>query len=181
MGSGKRLTEYEKGQIDVRRDNGQGYKKIAKALNRSSSAVAKYLNGKTGQTKSTGRPKKLSERQERQIIKKASNSFKSLSKIKNELKLNVGKTTVWNTIKKSNVIVRRKLMKAPALTDDHKIRRLKFAKENMATDWSKVNHLNFNFKNLSIFRSFGVTKRSLIWMVRMDATLIGTTCVRNDW
>jgi transposase len=150
MGAGKQLTEYEKGQIDARRANGDSFGDIADALDRSKSAIIRYVNGNTGQTKSKGRPKKLNTRQERQIINKASNSFKSLSKIKSELKLNVGKTTVWNTIKKSKVIVRRKLMKAPALNDDYKVRRLSFAKNNMATDWSKVKIFFLDFK-LSTF------------------------------
>jgi transposase len=138
MGKGKRLSEYEKGQIDARRAKGDGYRKIAKALGRSKTAVEQYVNGKTGQTKSTGRPKKLSRLQELRIVGKASNSFKSLSKIKYELKLNVSKWTIWRVLKKSKFIVRRKLKKVPRLTDDHKLRRLNFAKENMATDWKKV-------------------------------------------
>ena len=139
MGKGKRLTEYEKGKIDAFWSKGDGYKKIGKALSRAPSAIFNYINGKTGQTKSTGRPKKLTMQQEVQIINMASNSTKSLSQIKRKLKLNVSKMTVWNVLKRSKFIVRRKMRKAPNLTDNHKVRRLEFAKENMATDWKKVN------------------------------------------
>jgi transposase len=138
MGRGKKLSEYKKGQIDARRTNGDSYDKIAKSLKRSKSAIHDYVNGKTGQTKSTGRPKKLSKPEERKIIKQASNSFKSLSRIKSVLKLKVHKSTIWRTLKRSKVIVRRKLKKAPKLTDNHKVRRLEFAKDNMATDWNEV-------------------------------------------
>lgn len=138
MGHGKRLSDYEKGQIDARLANGDSYSKIGKALNRSKAAISAYVNDKTGQTKSTGRPRKLNKKQEDQIVKKASNSFKSLSKIKRRLKLKVSRVTVWRTIKRSKFIVRRKLKKAPKLTNDHKLRRLNFARENMSTDWNKV-------------------------------------------
>jgi len=67
MGSGKRLTEYEKGQIDAFRSKEDGYLKIANALNRSVTAVANYVKGKTGQATSKGRPKKLTMQQEVQI------------------------------------------------------------------------------------------------------------------
>ena len=95
MSSGKRLTEYEKDQIDAFRSKEDGYLKIANALNRSVTAVANYVKGKTGQTTSKGRPKKLTMQQEVQIVNKASNSLKSLSKIKRELKLKVSKWTIW--------------------------------------------------------------------------------------
>ena len=109
---------------------GERYDKIAKALKRSKGAIHNYISGKPGKTKSTGRPKKLSKSQEQKIANKASNSFKSLSTIKKELKLNVSKWTVWRAIKRSKFIVRWKMRKIPRLTDDHKVRRLNFAKEN---------------------------------------------------
>ncbi len=124
MGSGKRLTDYEKGQIDAFRSKGDGYRKIGKALKRSVGAISNYVNGKTGQTKSSGRPKKLTMQQEVRIIEMASNSTKSLSTIKKQLKLNVDKKTIWNVLKRSKFIVRRKMRKAPNMTDNHKVRRL---------------------------------------------------------
>jgi len=181
MGKGKRLSEYEKGQIDALRAKGDGYQKIGKALNRSKSAIYDYVNSKTGQTKSTGRPKKLSRLQELQIVGKASNSFKSLSQIKRELNLNVSKWTIWRTLKKSKFIVRRKLKKVPRLTDDHKVRRLNFAKENMATDWNKVRQLSSKASISFIFRLSSAMRRNSIWMVRTAAILIGMTCERNLW
>lgn len=149
MGSGKRITEYEKGQIDARLANGDSYGDIARALNRAKSAIYNYANGKTGQTMNKGRPKKLTIQQEVQIVKKASNSTKSLATIKKELKLNVSKMTIWNVLKRSKFIVRRKMRKIPKLTDDHKARRLEFARNNMATNWDKVRMdlLSFKFLN----------------------------------
>jgi hypothetical protein len=87
--------------------------------------------------------------QEVQIVKKASNSTKSLATIKKELKLNVSKMTIWNVLKRSKFIVRRKMRKIPQLTDDHKARRLEFARNNMATNWDKVRMdlLSFKFLN----------------------------------
>ena len=68
--------------------------------------------------------------QEAQIINMASNSTKSLSQIKRKLKLTVSKMMIWRALKGSKFIVRRKMWKAPNLTNDHKVRRLNFAKEN---------------------------------------------------
>ena len=124
----KALSDYEKGQIDARRDKGDSFGKIGNELGRSKSAVLRYVNGKTGQTKSKGHPKKLTVQQEIQIVNKASNSTKSLSKIKREHKLKVTKMTIWNVLKRSKFIVRRKMRKAPYLTDNHKVRRLDFVK-----------------------------------------------------
>ena len=180
MGSGKKLTEYEKGQIDARRANGDGYLKIGTALGRSTTAIANYVKGKTGQTKSTGRPKVLTMQQEVQIVNKASNSTKSLSKIKRELKLNVSKMTIWRVLKRSKFIVRRKMRKSPNLTDNHKVRRLEFAKENMATDWKKVNIVCWvlNFWN---FRWSSATRKSSTWTVRTAAIHTGMICERRSW
>lgn len=138
MGAGKALSEYEKGQIDGYRDNGWGYKRIAKSLNRSATAIANYINGKNKQTNNAGRPKKLTMQQEIRIVNMASNSTKSLSKMKKKLKLDVSKMTIWRVLKRSKFIVRRKMRKAPRLTDDHKVRRLNFARDNMATNWKEV-------------------------------------------
>jgi transposase len=145
MPRGTELTDYEKGQIDARRANGHGYGTIAEALGRSKDAIQNYVTGRFnyGQKRRSGRAKKLIKRDERAIGRAASNSTKSVNDIKREIGTEASKTTVWRAIKRNPVIVRAKMMKTPKLTSEHKTRRLNFAKENMARDWSKVSPGDF--------------------------------------
>lgn len=96
MPRGKKLTEYEKGQIDAFRAEGKGYKAIAKELGRSTSGIKHYVlkHNDYGTKKRSGRPKKLTRRDERAIGRAASNSTKSTAEIKSDLNLNVSKRTV---------------------------------------------------------------------------------------
>ena len=96
MGRAKNLTEREKNQIDTFRECGKGYSEIARRLKRSVSAVYSYVTGyrNHGQTKSTGRPRKLSKRAECAIGRLASNSLKSAVDIKRESNLNTSRDTV---------------------------------------------------------------------------------------
>jgi transposase len=145
MPRAKQLTDYEKGQIDARQSKGDGYGTIAKALGRSKSGVRNYLTKRDGygQKKRSGRHKKLSKRDERAIGRSASNSTKSAAKIKSELNLNVSRETVRKAIHHNPNIVRAKMMKAPKLNEEHKRRRLDFARKNMARDWNKVSPNDF--------------------------------------
>jgi transposase len=140
MMKGKQLADYEKGQIDAYRANGDGYGTIAKAVGRSKGAVQNYVTKRRGygKKKSSGRPKKLSKRDERAIGRAASNSNKSTTDIKRELNLDVCRETVRLAIKRNLNIVRAKMMKAPKMNAGHKAARLKFARQNMARDWIKV-------------------------------------------
>ena len=136
----KRLTDYEKGRIDELRAAGKGYSEIARQLKRSEGAVRHYVTGyrNYGQTVSSGRPRKLSRRDERAIGRAASNSFKSAANIKRELDLDVSKNTVLRAIRRTPFIKRAKLLKVPKLTLKHKTRRVEFARANMSRDWSRV-------------------------------------------
>jgi transposase len=75
MSKGKRLTEYERGQIDAFRSNGAKLKEIAQRLKRSTTVIHNYL--KSGQNYGLkgkrGRKKKLNDRVKRNIIRLASN------------------------------------------------------------------------------------------------------------
>lgn len=145
MPRAKELTDYEKGQIDAYRTEGKGYGEIAKQLGRSRGAVQDYVTKRRGygQKKRSGRPKKLSKRDERQIGRAASNSFKSTATIKRGLNFDVSRETVRKAIQRNPNIVRAKIIKVPKLKDVHKQRRLEFARQNMARDWSKVSFETF--------------------------------------
>ena len=90
--------------------------------------------------KKIGRPKKLSERDKRSILRVASNAALSYNQIKSKSGVNCSRSTVRRIIKSSKNIVRRKFKKIPPLTKKHKDNRLTFAREYMAwtNEWKKV-------------------------------------------
>jgi hypothetical protein len=91
-----------------------------------------------GKSKRSGRKPSLSKRDQRQIIRLASNSTRTCRQIAAELGLKVSRETIRRVINKSKFICPSKMKKAPQLNSIHKYQRRKFARENMSLDWSKV-------------------------------------------
>ncbi|CAI5442827.1 unnamed protein product [Caenorhabditis angaria] len=141
MSRGSHLTKEEQAQIRAFKIAGWSNRMISSKLKRSLNCINQFVNNPDHyeRMKNTGAPKKLTERDKRGIVRLASNTMKSCNDIKNELGLNISKTTVWRAIDQSPEIVRAKLVPAPRLTLRHKDNRLTFAKANMATDWDKDN------------------------------------------
>lgn len=121
-----------------------GYKMraIARHLNRSVGVVKNYLSNPDnyGTKHSPGRPKVLSERDERKILRLASNSYCSVKKIRAQSGVAASKWTVWRTISRSRNILRVKALAAPKLDDEHKMRRVRWAELRIRerTDWTSV-------------------------------------------
>ncbi|CAI5442152.1 unnamed protein product [Caenorhabditis angaria] len=140
MSRGSHLTKEEQAQIRAFKIAGWSNRMISSKLKRSLNCINQFINNPDHyeRMKNTGAPKKLTERDKRGIVRLASNTMKSCNDIKNELGLNISKTTVWRAIDQSPEIVRAKLVPAPRLTLRHKDNRLTFAKANMATDWDKI-------------------------------------------
>lgn len=140
MGKRKQLTEHEKGQIDAFFCEGIAKKEIARRLGRSPRVVRNYLQNPSryGVKKSPGRPKKLSNRQCRGIIKAASNSTITLNRIRQENDLEVSKSTISRVLKRSPHIVRAKMNVAPRLKPQHITNRLEFARKHMDRNWEPV-------------------------------------------
>jgi transposase len=168
MPKGKRLTMYERGKIDAKREQGMNMSEIAISLHRSVNAVKHYLENpaKYGQKTRAGRPAKLSEADKRQIIRHASNSTTSVMEIKRALNIDASKTTIWKAMKASGVLQHRKLKKMPRLKAAHKQARLDQPQLWLESgfDWEKV-----------VFP----TRKSLILMVLMVLRIIGTICGRR--
>ena len=143
MAKGSRLSDMEKGRILALRQQGLGIREIAREIERSHCVVGSFLKDpRTYGTKKTGgRKKKLSPRDERRIIMKASNSLKSSTQIKTECDLHVSQNTVLRVLRRSKIITRQRLKSAPRLLDRHKKDRLRFARANMQRDWEKVTFL----------------------------------------
>ena len=75
MGRGRKLTEYEKGQIDTLKSRNAFSLEIARHIKRSDFVVNNYLKNKDtfGSNKSTGRPQSLTLLARRRLIRSAAN------------------------------------------------------------------------------------------------------------
>ena len=133
MPKGKLLNSTEKGIITRLKGEGNSNRNIAKTIGRSRTIVDNFIKGNK---KKIGRPKKLSEREKRSILRVASNAALSYNQIKSKSGVNCSRSTVKRIIKSSKKIVRRKFKKIPPLPKNHKDNRLTFAREHMP--WKKV-------------------------------------------
>uniref|UniRef100_A0A8R1HVG9 HTH_Tnp_Tc3_1 domain-containing protein n=1 Tax=Caenorhabditis japonica TaxID=281687 RepID=A0A8R1HVG9_CAEJA len=115
---------------------------MSRLVKKSRSSIRRYLSDPVnyGQKhkKNSGRKRKVTSRDERNVIRTASNSPKNLNEIKAELGLEVCKQTVHNVIKRSGVIIRQKMMKVAKLSDRHKEKRMDFVMVNLATKWENI-------------------------------------------
>jgi transposase len=142
---GTYLNDIEKGQILAHHEHGLGMREIGRKIGRSDKVVASFLKNpeEYGTKKSGGPKKKLTPRDERRILNAASNSFKSISNIRDECGVTVSRATVGRVLQNSPNIVNQHLQSAPRLLPRHKEARLEFARENMQQDWSKVTFCNY--------------------------------------
>lgn len=140
MGRAKQLNATEKASIDALAEAGLSLRAIARQLGRSRHVVRNYrLNPASyGIKKRRVLPRKLSSRAQRRICSLVSNSRTSVAAIKRTLDLDVHRTTVWRFVKQIRHIERCRVKRAPALTNLHKMKRLEFARSNMARDWNLV-------------------------------------------
>uniref|UniRef100_A0A915EKS9 Tc3 transposase DNA binding domain-containing protein n=1 Tax=Ditylenchus dipsaci TaxID=166011 RepID=A0A915EKS9_9BILA len=97
MPRGPELTEYEKNQIDALRAEDISYREIGRRLNRSEHFIRHYCTDPEAYNinrHNAGRHPVLSERDKRHILREASNSETSCEKIRQNLNLNVDRTTI---------------------------------------------------------------------------------------
>lgn len=152
MGRGKALSVAEKSKIDVLQEEGYSGRNIGTKIGRSCNVVNSYLKDKENYG---GRMKgktfrATTERENRLIIKEASNAAISAVKIANRVGCSASISTVRRVIKKCPYLRRRKMIKKPLLNAKHRERRLIFAKEVMSWSekWRKViftDEKKFNF------------------------------------
>lgn len=140
MPRGLSLNDIEKGKILAFKEEGLTISEISRKINRSRRVIQNFLKNPDlyGKKKRRGRKRKLSSREERKILRSASNSDQSCSKMTALVETKVSKTTVWRTLRRSPIICRNKMKSVPRITVHHKNARLEFAENNMATDWSSV-------------------------------------------
>ena len=152
------------------RQNGQSYREIGKTLNLSFTTV-QYIVKKYEKTKSTdnqprtGRPKVLTNRERRYIIKKATKyPFTSAQALCNDVASTSGKSLCPQTIRNvlhSAEIFGRAARKKPFINNVNREKRLKFAKTHINEPldfWKRV-----IFSDETKFNIFGSDGKKFVW------------------
>ena len=139
MGSSKQLSEGLKNRIIKFYKDGEGYKKLSSRLNIPVSTVRnivkKWQERGTVKVKSRcGRPRKISERQMRSLVRnvtvKPQTTSKDLQQHLAGMGVQVHRSTVQRALHQ-NELHGRVMRKKPFLRPQHKQNRLKFAKEHI--------------------------------------------------
>lgn len=149
MGSSKQLSEDLKEQIIHFYSAGEGYKKLASRFNKPVATirniVKKWKERGTVKNKARcGRPAKISKRQLRNLVRTATEKPQTTAKDLQEdltaMGVQVHCSTIQRALNKSS-LHGRVMRKKPFLRPQHKVNRLKFAKEHIdkpAAFWSNV-------------------------------------------
>lgn len=113
MGRGKALNNSEKEKILILKSQGQNPVQIAKNINRGKTVVYNYLNNVERYGKNMKGRKKMATtpKERRKILRIASNSAMSVSKIREKSGVSASLRTVHRILKSCPYIVRRKLQK----------------------------------------------------------------------
>lgn len=142
MVRGTLLTEFERGQISILAEQNMSIRENSKKIKRSTHAIHRYLKNPAayGKNHGGGKPRALSQRDERAIFRVASNSSFSVRKIKALAGVAASRWTVWRALRRNKNLKRVKLLTGPKLTEAHKIARLNWALALIEDrlDWSKV-------------------------------------------
>lgn len=171
MGRKNKNTTFDVRQLVIfHHANGKSYNEIRKLVNLSKSTVGdivrRYKNEDRIESKlQTGRPKKLSAREEKQIVRKVvKNPRISAPKLKTEVLKETGKEVHEQTIRrilKNSGYNGRVARKKPFISEANKRKRLKFAKEFKYKDdtwWNDV-----IFADESKYNIFGSDGQTMVW------------------
>ena len=145
MGQRKQLSEAERVKIDIlaKANPEWTFKRIAELIGRSKQSVSRYLKSpETYNTKKrSGRPKVTTEREDREIVRKATGHKLSGIRIKYEMGLDCSVRTVQRRLKSNANLKYGKHHSKPKLTKQHKLNRLEFAREFVSfslEQWSRI-------------------------------------------
>ena len=141
MGHGKKLTQYERGQIDSFLDLGISINQIALKIGRSRCVVQNYIHDREnyGAKKHKGRRLSYSER-DRRIFALTSNENRSVKKITSLLDGKISKSTVRAILSTPNHLKYIKRKSKPPLSNQHREARLTFGRTHMTWDarWCNI-------------------------------------------
>jgi len=142
MGKGLAITDYERGEIEAYHASGMSTRQIAETIDRSQKLVLNCLSRGTDQPsgKSTGRKRKLSERDDRNILRHASNKKTSAAQIKRELNLPVCRRTVSRRLASCPYLEHRHMRRKPKISEAQREKRRVFAHEHhtWTDEWKRV-------------------------------------------
>ena len=129
MSRGKRLSEKEKGKIDILKSQKLSHRRIAKEIKRSLAVVNNYvkMGDNYGMKGRRGRKSKIVGVLKKRVINLATTKLMSASKIKQDLALSQSTRTIQRVLNKSPSLVYKKIKTRPHLTAAHKSARLAFA------------------------------------------------------
>lgn len=129
MGLGRRLTDYERGQIDALKAQGKSNREIARNIHRSPKVINNYLGDRQGygQLKSTGRPRVLTARDERAILRNVPTEAVSIGSIAKAAGVRCSRSTVWRFLNQSPNVEYTEGKEKPAWTSEHIQARNEFA------------------------------------------------------
>ena len=115
---------------------------IVAVLSRNKSTIYRFINKiqKQEKKKPIGRPKKLSDRTVRAIVKSISGKIITPRQIKADFGPECSPKTIKRAVKASSNLVPTKIKKKPALNDHHKKARLDFAERHLIwrDEWHKI-------------------------------------------
>ena len=142
MSRGNRLSEREKGKIDILLSEKLSNREISIKIKRSRSVVNNYVKLKNnyGLKGLRGRKTKIFGVLKKRIIHLACNESMSASKIKQELALSQSTRTIQRVLNRCPTLIYKKHKRRPHLTTAHKSARLSFDSNSIKNrlDWSKI-------------------------------------------
>jgi transposase len=142
MPRGTELSEVERQRMLDFQKLGYSIRWIASEVKRSKSVVQSFLASPStyGISKRPGRPSKLTDRQERLLLREASKGKKSARQLKNALNLPLHLSSVQRLLKKASHLEYKKRLAAPLLTRSHINARLLWAQDkiNYGDLWNTV-------------------------------------------
>ena len=138
IGKAKRLSEYEKGQIQAYHSTGLSQRQIADKIQRSQKVVSNFLRDieNYGSYLNSGRPQITTNRDKRQLIRDVVNKDMTILESKMSNGFKASKQTLWRVCHNTKYLKYAKLKPKPKLTFEHKINRL---------NWSRL-HMSFGEK-----------------------------------
>ena len=135
MGRGRRLTEAQVAVVLELAKDFLSPAKIAERIHKSRSAVRNVLrkNGHTTPDSPLGRPKKMTERQVRLIIRQASPNRLTARQLRNLYAKHVSVRSVQRLLNNAAHLGWRKMQAAPKLTPRHRAARVAWARTWLAS------------------------------------------------
>ena len=142
MARGSTLTEKECGQILAYNGVGWSQREIASKIKRSQTVVHNFLTDPTtyAAKKRRGMKRQVSKRNERRLIRTASNKIISASKLRQSLSLNISVRRVQQLLHSSPYLKYSKMRKGPWLTKRHMKQRVEWASKHVSwnSNWGRV-------------------------------------------